>query len=75
MRILDQIVLTSFLFAALSVGLVYNVRAGEAMQTNPPSECKAEDSKCDCENGEQVSDGCIKVSPTFQEKRENSGIA
>ena len=36
--------------------------AGGSTQTNPPSECNASDSDCECESGEGASDGCIKVS-------------
>ena len=34
--------------------------AGSRTQTNPPSECKAPDSECECDT-EDVDDGCIKV--------------
>ena len=37
------------------------VHAGTNLQANPPSECKASDSECQCETGE-VGSGCIKVS-------------
>ncbi|MBE6382860.1 MAG: RHS repeat protein, partial [Lentisphaerae bacterium] len=46
--------------AALIAPLASN--GGGNMRTNPPSECKAPDKKCDCPGGAEVSAGCIKVN-------------
>lgn len=45
-----------------AVAVASVVFAGGSTRTNPPSECRAADSDCECESGEGASDGCIKVS-------------